>query len=296
MKKFRIKVNIKKYIIEILGIAIGAILMSIGISQFLLPNKLSTGGFSGIATIAFYLFKWPMGRTILLLNIPCFVFAFIRIGKEFVIKSIIGTMLLSFFIDFFEKYSAWTNDRVLACIYGGVLIGIGTAIILRSNGSTGGSDLVSVVIKSFNTKLSTSNIIVIFDVIVITLNVIAFKELEIGLYSAIAIFIMGKMIDIVFEGIGFSKMIFIISDKYDEISKKIGENIKRGTTGIYSKGMYTNKEKTMVMCIVSRGEVIEVRNIANEIDKSAFIVITNVREVFGNGFKRQQIKLKYIDF
>ena len=289
MKKFRIKVNIKKYIIDILGIAIGAILMSIGISQFLLPNKLSTGGFSGIATIAFYLFKWPMGRTILLLNIPCFVFAFIRIGKEFVIKSIIGTMLLSFFIDFFEKYSAWTNDRVLACIYGGVLIGIGTAIILRSNGSTGGSDLVSVVIKSFNTKLSTSNIIVIFDVIVITLNVIAFKELEIGLYSAIAIFIMGKMIDIVFEGIGFSKMIFIISDKYDEISKKIGENIKRGTTGIYSKGMYTNKEKTMVMCIVSRGEVIEVRNIANEIDKSAFIVITNVREVFGNGFKRQQI-------
>ncbi len=289
MKKFRIKVNIKKYIIEILGIAIGAILMSIGISQFLLPNKLSTGGFSGIATIAFYLFKWPMGRTILLLNIPCFVFAFIRIGKEFVIKSIIGTIFLSFFIDFFEKYSAWTNDRVLACIYGGVLIGIGTAIILRSNGSTGGSDLVSVVIKSFNTKLSTSNIIVIFDVIVITLNVIAFKELEIGLYSAIAIFIMGKMIDIVFEGIGFSKMIFIISDKYDEISKKIGENVKRGTTGIYSKGMYTNKEKTMVMCIVSRGEVIEVRNIANEIDKSAFIVITNVREVFGNGFKRQQI-------
>ena len=103
MKKFRIKVNIKKYIIEILGIAIGAILMSIGISQFLLPNKLSTGGFSGIATIAFYLFKWPMGRTILLLNIPCFVFAFIRIGKEFVIKSTVGTIFLSFFIDFFEK-------------------------------------------------------------------------------------------------------------------------------------------------------------------------------------------------
>ena len=243
MNFFKTKILFKKYIIEILGIAIGAILMSIGISQFLLPNKLSTGGFSGLATIAFYLFKWPMGRTILLLNIPCFIFAFIRIGKEFAIKSIIGTMLLSIFIDFFEKYAAWTNDRVLACIYGGVLIGIGTAIILRSNGSTGGSDLVSVVLKSFNTKLSTSNIIVIFDVVVIALNVIAFRKLEIGLYSAIAIFIMGKMIDIVFEGIGFSKMIFIISDKYDEISKRIGETIKRGTTGIYSKGMYTNKKK-----------------------------------------------------
>ena len=96
---------------------------------------------------------------------------------------------------------------------------------------------------------------------------------------------MGKMIDIVFEGIGFSKMIFIISDQYEEISEKIGKTIKRGTTGIYSKGMYTNREKMMVMCIASRGEVIKIRQIANEIDKTSFIVISNVREVFGKGFK-----------
>ena len=289
MKKIKTKTILKKYIIEIIGIAIGTILMAIGVSLFLLPNKLSTGGFSGLATITYYLFKWPVGRTILIMNIPCYIFAFIRIGREFVIKSIIGTSFLSFFIDLFSKYSAWTGDRVLSCIYGGVLVGIGTALILRSNGSTGGSDLVGILVKSYNSKLSTSNIIVIFDVVVITLNVIAFKELEIGLYSAIAILIMGKMIDIVFEGIGFSKMIFIISDKYEEISKKIGEKIKRGTTGIHSKGMYTNKEKMMVMCIASRGEVIQIRQIANEIDKSSFIVISNVREVFGNGFKRVQI-------
>lgn len=285
MNFLKTKVILKKYIIEILGIAIGTILMAIGVSQFLLPNHLSTGGFSGIATIFYYLFNWPMGRTIILLNIPCFIFAFIRIGKGFVIKSIIGTFFLSFFIDLFSRYSEWTNDRTLACIYGGVLVGIGTAIILRSNGSTGGSDLVSILIKSFNNRISTSNGIIIFDIIVITLNVIAFKQLEIGLYSAIAIFIMGKMIDIVFEGIGFSKMIFIISDQYEEISKKIGETIKRGTTGIYSKGMYTNKKKMMVMCVASRGEVIKIRQIANGIDKTSFIVISNVREVFGKGFK-----------
>ena len=285
MNFLKTKVILKKYIIEILGIAIGTILMAIGVSQFLLPNHLSTGGFSGIATIFYYLFNWPMGRTIILLNIPCFILAFIRIGKGFVIKSIIGTFFLSFFIDLFSRYSEWTNDRTLACIYGGVLVGIGTAIILRSNGSTGGSDLVSILIKSFNNRISTSNGIIIFDIIVITLNVIAFKQLEIGLYSAIAIFIMGKMIDIVFEGIGFSKMIFIISDQYEEISKKIGETIKRGTTGIYSKGMYTNKKKMMVMCVASRGEVIKIRQIANGIDKTSFIVISNVREVFGKGFK-----------
>ena len=285
MNFLKTRVMLKKYIIEILGIAIGTILMAIGVSQFLLPNHLSTGGFSGIATIFYYLFNWPMGRSIILLNIPCFILAFIRIGKGFVIKSIIGTFFLSFFIDLFSRYSEWTNDRTLACIYGGVLVGIGTAIILRSNGSTGGSDLVSILIKSFNNRISTSNGIIIFDIIVITLNVIAFKQLEIGLYSAIAIFIMGKMIDIVFEGIGFSKMIFIISDQYEEISEKIGKTIKRGTTGIYSKGMYTNREKMMVMCIASRGEVIKIRQIANGIDKTSFIVISNVREVFGKGFK-----------
>ena len=286
MNFLKTRVMLKKYIIEILGIAIGTILMAIGVSLFLLPNKLSTGGFSGLATITYYLFKWPMGRTIILLNIPCFILAFIRIGKEFVIKSLIGTVFLSFFIDLFSKYSAWTGDRILACIYGGVLVGIGTAIILKSNGSTGGSDLVSILVKSYNNNISTSNGIIIFDIAVITLNVLAFKELEIGLYSAIAILIMGKMIDIVFEGIGFSKMIFIISEKYEEISKKIGKIIQRGTTGIYSKGMYTNKDKMMVMCIASRGEVIKIRQIANEVDKSSFIVISNVREVFGKGFKK----------
>ena len=280
------KNKIKKYMLEMLQLASGAIIMAIGISQFLLPNKLSSGGFSGLATITYYLFNWPMGRTILMLNIPCFILAFIRIGKEFFFKSLIGTILLSFFIDFFSKYKALTDDRVIACIYGGIFIGIGTAIILRANGSTGGSDIVSVVIKSFKPGLSTSDLIIIFDVIVVTLNIIVFKELQIGFYSAITIFIMGKMIDIVFEGIGFSKMIFIISDQYEKIAEEIGKNIERGTTGIYSKGMYTNKEKMMIMCISSRGEVIKIRQIANHIDKAAFIVISNVREVFGQGFKR----------
>lgn len=160
---------------------------------------------------------------------------------------------------------------------------------MKANSSTGGSDLVSIIIKSFKQGLSTSNIIVAFDVAIVALNVIVFKELEIGLYSAIAIFIMGKMIDIVFEGIGFSKMILIISDQHEKIAKEIGKEIERGTTGIYSKGMYTNQEKMTLMCVSSRGEVMKIRQIANKIDKNSFIIISNVREVFGKGFKRTQI-------
>ena len=285
-KRIKYKLIIKKYIFEIFLIAVGAFIMAIGTSLLLLPNKLSSGGFAGIATITYYLFNWSMGTVIVLINIPFFIMAFIRIGKEFVFKSIIGTVMLSFFIDLLDKIQPLTNDRLLACIYGGILLGVGTSLILRASASTGGSDMISYIIKSFKPGLSTSNLIVIFDFIVVTLNVLCFKQLEIGLYSAISIYLMGKVIDIIFEGVDFSKMMFIISDKYIEISNEIGKKISRGTTGIYSKGMYTNKEKTMLMCIASRGEVIRIRQIANEVDPKSFIVISNVREVYGKGFKK----------
>lgn len=284
-KKLKYKLIIKKYIYEIFQIAIGTFVMAVGTSLFLLPNKLSSGGFAGIATITYYLFNWNMGTVILLLNIPFFLLAFIRIGKKFVFKSIIGTTFLSFFIDILDKVKPLTNDKFLACIYGGIIIGIGTSIVLKAEGSTGGSDLVSYIIKSFKPGLLTSNLIVMFDSVVILLNVICFKKLEIGLYSAISIYLMGKIIDIVFEGIGFSKMVFIISKDYNKISNEIGSKVTRGVTGIYSKGMYTDKKKMMLMCIASRNEIIRIRQIANQVDSRAFIVITNVREVYGKGFK-----------
>ena len=280
------KLLIKKYTFEFFLIALGTMIMAIGTSFFLLPNKLSSGGFSGIATITYYLFHWKVGSVILLLNIPFFILAIIRIGKEFVIKSIVGTALLSLFIDIFEQFNAVTNDKFLACIYGGILIGIGTSFILKATASTGGSDMVSYIIKSYNPNFSTSNLIVIFDAIVVTLNVLCFRQLEVGLYSAISIYLMGKVIDIIFEGVGFSKMILIVSKEYQAISKEIEDKVSRGITGIYSKGMYTNEEKTTLMCIAARREVIRIKTIANQIDPQSFIIITNVREVYGKGFKR----------
>lgn len=282
----KIKSLIKKYTLEIFFILLGTMLISIATSLFLLPNKLSSGGFSGVATIAYYLFDWRMGTVILILNMPLIILAFIRIGKEFILKSLLGTIALSFFIDLLNKCQALTTDRFLASVYGGILIGIGTSLILKVSASTGGSDLISYIIKSFKPGISTSNIIVIFDTIVVTLNVICFKQLEIGLYSAISIYLMGKVIDVIFEGIGFSKMVIIISKEYEKISNKIENTVFRGVTGIYSKGMYTNEEKIMIMCIATRREVIEIRYIANKIDPGAFITITNVREVYGKGFKK----------
>ena len=276
-----LKTNLKHFIM----ILIGTILMALSINMFLLPNLLSTGGFSGIGTLAFYVLKIPVGTTVLILNIPLFIIALIKYGKKFFINTIIGTFFLSFFINLFQNITVLTSSRFLACIYGGALSGIGSTFVLNANSSTGGSDLLAQIIKSYRPNLKTANIIVFLDAIIVTISTIVFKEIEIGLYSAIAIYVMGKMLDIFFEGIDFAKMMFIISPKYKEISDRINDEIKRGTTAIYGKGMYKQDEKELILCVASRQEVGRIRKIINIIDKNAFLIITNAREVYGKGFK-----------
>ncbi len=286
MKKIsRNQLMVRKYIKETIEIVIGCLLMAAGTSLFLLPNQLSSGGFAGISTIVYYLFGLPLGTTMLILNIPLMILTIIRVGKETAIKGIIGTIVLSVFIDILEKFGALTEDRLLACIYGGILIGLGTAIVLKANASTGGTDLLTYIICSYKPHYRASNLIVIIDIAIVVLNVIFFREIEIGLYSAIAIYLSGKMIDVVFEGIYFTKTMFIVSSKYKEIAQEIGQKLDRGSTAVYAKGMYTREKKMMLWCVASRGEVAKIKQIAQEIDPRSFIVISSAREVWGKGFK-----------
>lgn len=286
MKKItRTKLAIKKYLKEGIEIVIGCLLMALGTALFLLPNQLSSGGFAGISTIIYYLLGTPLGLTMLALNIPLIILTIIKVGKEIAVKGILGTIVLSTFIDIFEKIEPLTEDRLLASIYGGILIGLGTAIVLKANASTGGTDLLSYIIRAFKPHFKTSNLIIIVDTTIVILNVLFFKEIEIGLYSAIAIYLMGKMIDIVFEGVYFTKTMFIVSNKYREIAQEIGQKLDRGSTAIYAKGTYTREKKMVLWCVASRGEVVRIKQIAQEIDPRAFIVISNAREAWGKGFK-----------
>ena len=271
--KTKRKVKLKKYLIELMYLALGCLIMAIGTSLFLLPNQLSSGGFSGIATIFYYLFEFPLGITILVLNIPFFIWAFFKVGKKLLIKSIIGTVLLSTFIDLLDQVPLLTQDRFLACIYGGICIGLGLALVLKSGSSTGGTDLITYIAKAYKPYIRTSSLIVIIDIIIIGLNVFFFKKIEVGLYSAIAIYLMGKMIDIVFEGVNFTKMMLIVSNKYKEIAKEVGDKLQRGSTGIYAKGMYTRERKMMLFCVGARNEVARIKQIAVKIDPKAFIEI-----------------------
>ena len=284
-KEKRKIINIKKTAMSLIQTIIGTLLMAISVDLFLLPNQLSVGGFSGIGTIGYYLFSIPVGTTTLILNIPLFIIALIKNGKKFFLDSLVGTISLSLFLNIFENVNSITHSGFLACIYGGILSGIGTSIVLKANASTGGSDLLSQIAKSYKSDIKQGTIIVLIDAIVVIISTIVFGEIEIGLYSAIAIYIMGKVIDLFFEGIDFAKMMIIITPKYQEISDKINEDIRRGTTALYGRGMYKEEEKKLLLCVASRGEVRDIRKVVKEIDPNAFLIITNAREVYGKGFK-----------
>ena len=275
----------KQILKEMIETILGALIMAAGVSLFLLPNQLSSGGIAGVATIFYYLLNIPMGTVIIAINIPLFLFSMYKVGKMFFLKSTLGTVAMSVFIDLLDKIEPLTNDRFLACIYGGILLGLGTTLLLKAESSTGGSDLISYIAKKYKPTVRSGNIIVIIDIIIIALNVIFFKEIEIGLYSAIAIYIMGKIIDIFFEGINFTKLMIIVSNKSEEIAKQIDQKVARGSTGLYGKGMYTNENKLILMCAAYRKDVARIKIIAKEIDPKSFIVITNSREVVGQGFK-----------
>ena len=280
------KKKVKQFLIEIIETIGAARLIALPTARFLLPNQVSSGVFAGVATIVYYFLNIPMGTTILVINIPLFIFAAYKLGKGFVIRSFVGTVTFSFSIDMLDRLTPLTQDRFLACIYGGIIIGLGTAIILKANSSTGGSDLISMLVKKYNHNIRTGNVIILVDAIIVGLNILFFKEIEIGLYSAIAIYLMGKMIDIIFEGIYFTKLVIIISDRNEEIAEEIGEKIGKGTTGLYGKGMYKDEQKLVLLCAASRGDVSRVKQTAKKIDPQSFIIIANAREVVGLGFKK----------
>ena len=274
-----------KFFKEVLLTFLGTAIAGVGMGSFLLPNKLSSGGFAGIATIFYYFFGWNVGITVIILNIPFFIWAAMRLGKEFLVKAILGTFSLSFFIDIFENIAFVSNDRLLSCIYGGILVGIGTGLIFKAYTSTGGTDLIVQIAKSYGARVSSSRLLNSIDSCVVILNVIFFREIDIGLYSAIAIFLDGVMIDIIFEGINFSKLVFIVSDKNDEIMKLLHEKINCGVTEFYGRGSYMHKDKIVLMSIVNRSEIPALKESVYMVDEGAFLVVANAREVYGLGFK-----------
>lgn len=167
------------------------------------------------------------------------------------------------------------------------MVGIGSSIILKNNASTGGTELLSNIISKMYPTIKVGQMIVILDIVVVSINIVVLRRIEIGLYSAIAIYMIGKMLEIIGEGINYTKMIFIVSDEYEKIAEEISSSLRRGSTVIYAKGMYMKEEKKILWCVASKNEIVKIRQIASRIDKKSFMTIFNAREAYGLGFKNE---------
>ena len=288
MGKIENENKIIEFVIELIYIIVGAAFIAFGINIFLLPNKMTTGGASGIATILYYILSIPMGVTTILLNLPLFIIAIIKLGRKFTIKTIISTVLLSIFLEIF-KFEEFVNslelDLLLSCILGGITEGIGLSLTFRASASSGGSDLLANIIFKLKNIQSISHILLAIEVIIISGVIFVFKDVNIGIYSLIAMFLSTKVIDIMFEGIYYTKVATIITENKDKIIKKILYELKRGATIIDAKGALTESHKYIITCIISRSQVSKIKQIVKDEDKNAIMYFTSANEALGFGFK-----------
>ena len=250
-----------------------------------MPVRLAPGGVSGISTVVYHLSGISVGILIFVINIPIFILGFVNFGKRFVAWSVVGTFALALFVFLTEWVSPVTEDLLLASVFGGALLGLGLGVVIRVGATTGGSDIVAKSVYKRFPAVSIGQFILIVDILVIAFAGIVFGQWEIILYSGIALYISSKVIDAVVEGLDFAKAAFIISDKSDEIGKYVLEQMGRGVTGLSGCSLYTGRDRMVLMCVIKKHEINRLKSAIREIDPKAFVVLSDAREVLGQGFK-----------
>lgn len=268
----------KEYII----VALACMVMAFNTSYFFIGNKLAQGGVSGLSLIIHYLSNIDMSYLYFALNIPLIILAYIFLGKNFLLKTLFATFVLSVFLKVFASFSEPLDDILLAAIFGGAINGIAIGIVFYAGGSTGGIDIIAKIINKY-TGIPISRILLTTDFIVLSMVAVIFGKV-IFMYTLISLVISSKMIDIIQVGIYSAKGVTIITTKEDEIRKRIMEDTGRGITLIDARGGYTQKEIGMLYCVVGQYQLIKVKTIVKEVDPSAFMIVADVHEVIGNGF------------
>ncbi|MBN2663669.1 MAG: YitT family protein [Bacteroidales bacterium] len=287
----------KDWILAYSLILIGAFTMAVGYVFFISPYKFAPGGVYGISIIIHHLTVGlidflpeglPIGLTALAMDIPLTIIGTKILGPRFGAKTVVGFVSLAIFTDVLENL--WgnqplvENQPLLSAIYGGLLIGLGLGLVFRSRATSGGSDIVAMIIEKY-TKMPLGQLMIIVDGAIVLLTILAFKDWSLPLLSLIIIFITGKVVDIVLEGLSHNKSVIIISDKYEEIKEIIIKDIDRGGTSINAKGLYHDTDKKIIFTVLSRREVEILKEYIHEIDKNAFLTIFDASEILGNGFK-----------
>lgn len=274
---------------KITYLVIGCIICALSYSVFLIPHQIVPGGVTGIAMLLHFVYHSPVGVVAIILNIPLFIVAVKVLGIIFGFRSLIAIFFTNLLIDFFIytiKITTPTQNTILAALYGGLLLGLGLGLIFRGEASTGGTDIVGQILNRY-TNMSIGMWIMIVDFVVITLAGITTNSIELALLGYLALFLSSKIIDLVLEGMDYARAAFVISEKHTEIIDEIYDKMKRGVTILEGRSSYTKQERPVIMCVITKRETTFFKSLIKNIDDKAFVILTDVFEVLGQGFRRR---------
>ena len=265
-------------------IALGCALGALAYPLFLVPNHIAPGGLTGLATVLNYLFHWPVGTTSLVMNVPLFIIGYRAMGRVFVVRSLVATVLFSVLIDVIPL-PPMTQQPMLGALFGGVLVGAGLGLILRGGATTGGTDMVARMIHNRFQHISVGAILFFIDCCVVLMAGF-FIEAEYALYAFMALYAASKLIDVVMVGLTREKACYIISTQHEQVKREIMEKLDRGVTVLHAEGGYSGQERPVLLCVLSAQELGRLKAIVREADEDAFLFISDAHEVLGEGFRR----------
>jgi uncharacterized membrane-anchored protein YitT (DUF2179 family) len=288
------KIFSKKWFISYSEIAVGAFIMAAGFVLFITPYKIVPGGVYGISIVLHHMFGTPVGLVALCFDVPLTIIGIKILGPRFGIKTVVGFVLTAGFVDLLTYL--WgdlplvENDALLSSIFGGLFIGLGLGLIFKAKATSGGSDIVAMIISKY-TRLPLGQLMIAVDSAIVVVGLIVFQDWKIPLYSLIVIFITGRVVDVVLQGISYDKTLFIISSKHKELRDKIINDLNRGGTFIPAKGMYNESDRTIIYTVVNRREMAILQDFIYKVDPNAFMTVINANEILGNGFKSLKDKV-----
>ena len=276
----------KGFLLDLVYSVLGSALVALAVAVFTVPNDIAPGGVSGLATALAYITPISVGVWALLLNVPLMLAAWRLLGPRPLAMTLLATVLLSFFIDFFTYVlPGYTNNNLLAAVAGGVLSGLGVGVLFLRGISTGGTDLAALLLKKPFPNVPNGIMLLLIDASVVAVAVLIFRDIEVALYSAIAIYLSSKVIDALAQGVDYAKVIYIITEHGDEISRVLNERTDRGTTLVSARGGYTGGDKQMVITVTRRNVLAQTLRLIRQTDPAAFTFVTDSTEVHGEGFK-----------
>ena len=265
--------------------AIGSALFALGFAMFLIPNDINTGGISGLAMILRELLGFgSIGTLTLVMNIPLFLIGGVKIGKRFFAGSLIGMVVSSVLIDLFTLIPFATPEPLIGGLYGGVLCGAGLGLVFMAGASTGGSDILVRLLKKRYRNLPIGSISMMFDALVVLLTGLVFRDISKALYSGVVVFVCGQVIDVVVYRFDYSRVALIISKEHEKIAKAISDQLDRGATYLHGSGSYTHQNIEVVLAVVRKGQLAELKELVMDIDENAFVIVQEAHQVLGDGF------------